>query len=114
MAEVRVRALARSDDRSGFACGDIELDRFFQRYAGQNQFRHHIGKLLLRFAFALTLELRERFGCVGVVVDAKAAAIPFYSKLGFRPLEPISGTLGDRPEPMPMFLAVRRIAAAAG
>jgi GNAT superfamily N-acetyltransferase len=35
--------LAPDDERTHFACGDIELDRFFQRYAGQNQFRHHIG-----------------------------------------------------------------------
>jgi GNAT superfamily N-acetyltransferase len=172
MAEVVVRPLARSDDRSDFGCGDIELDRFFQRYAGQNQFRHHIGntyvavdgerilgfvtvspgeitgatvsehtrkrlpdyplpilrvsrlavdhraqrrgigKLLLRFAFRLALELRDRFGCVGVVVDAKVAAIPFYGKLGFRPLEAMQGALGDRPEPLPMFLAIRRIVAA--
>jgi GNAT superfamily N-acetyltransferase len=26
-----------------FCSGNIELDRFFLRYAGQNQFRHHIG-----------------------------------------------------------------------
>jgi len=172
MAEVVVRPLARSDDRSGFRCGDIELDRFFQRYAGQNQFRHHIGntyvavhgerifgfvtvspgemagaavseltrkrlpdyplpilrvsrlavdhrarrrgigKLPLRFAFGLALQMRDRFGCVGVVVDAKVSAIPFYRELGFRPLEAIQGALGDRPEPLPMFLAIRRIAAA--
>lgn len=172
MAEVVVRPLARSDNRASFCCGDIELDRFFQRYAGQNQFRHHIGstyvavdgerilgfvtvspgeltgatvsdltrkrlpdyplpilrvsrlavdlpaqrrgigKLLLRFAFGLALQMRDRFGCVGVVVDAKVAAIPFYRELGFRPLEAIQGALGDRPEPLPMFLAIRQIAAA--
>lgn len=38
-----VRPLQLSDDRSTFHSGNIELDRFFQRYAGQNQFRHHIG-----------------------------------------------------------------------
>jgi len=175
MAEVVVRPLARSDDRSDFGCGDIELDRFFQRHAGRNQLRHHIGNtyvtvdgerilgfvtvspgeitgatvsehtrkrlpdypppilrvsrlaidhraqrrgigklLLLRFAFRLALELRDLFGCVGVVVDAKVAAIPFYTKLGFRPLEAMQGTLGDRPEPLPMFLALRRISAALG
>jgi GNAT superfamily N-acetyltransferase len=73
--------------------------------------RRGIGKLLLRFAFRLALELRDRFGCVGVVVDAKAAAIPFDSMLGFRPLEAMQGTLSDRPEPLPMFLAIRRISA---
>jgi GNAT superfamily N-acetyltransferase len=38
-----IRALLPTDDRSRFASGDVDLDRFFQRYAGQNQFRHHIG-----------------------------------------------------------------------
>jgi hypothetical protein len=41
--EVRIRRLEPGDDRTGFRSGNIELDRFFQRYAGQNQFRHHIG-----------------------------------------------------------------------
>jgi len=38
-----IRALRESDDRSGFRSGDPDLDRFLQKYAGQNQFRHHIG-----------------------------------------------------------------------
>jgi GNAT superfamily N-acetyltransferase len=38
-----VRPLEPTDDRSTFRSGNIDLDRFFQRYAGQNQFRHHIG-----------------------------------------------------------------------
>ncbi|WP_296900312.1 GNAT family N-acetyltransferase [Thiohalocapsa sp.] len=174
LREVVVRPLDRADDRSAFSCGNVELDRFFQRYAGQNQFRHHIGttyialvgdrllgfvtvspgelagetvseqtckrlptyplpilrmsrlavdlraqgqgvgKLLLRFALKLALELRERFGCVGVVVDAKAEAVDFYRKLGFRPLTVLQGALGDRPEPLPMFLAARQIAALLG
>ena len=41
MAEVRV--LRREDDRSRFRSGNADLDRFFARYAGQNQFRHHLG-----------------------------------------------------------------------
>ena len=41
--DVVVRMLEPADDRSGFRSGNIDLDRFFQRYAGQNQFRHHIG-----------------------------------------------------------------------
>ncbi|MES9879568.1 MAG: hypothetical protein ABW185_01650 [Sedimenticola sp.] len=41
--EIRIRRLESNGDRSGFRSGNIELDRFFQRYAGQNQFRHHIG-----------------------------------------------------------------------
>lgn len=41
MAEVRL--LRPEDDRSRFCSGNLDLDRFFVRFAGQNQFRHHIG-----------------------------------------------------------------------
>lgn len=40
---VEIRALRRSDDRQAFRSGDEALDLFFHRYAGQNQFRHHVG-----------------------------------------------------------------------
>lgn len=40
---VEIRLLDRGDDRSGFRSGDEALDLHFHRYAGQNQFRHHIG-----------------------------------------------------------------------
>ena len=38
-----IRVLRPADDRSGFRSGDVELDRFFTRYASQSQFKHHIG-----------------------------------------------------------------------
>jgi GNAT superfamily N-acetyltransferase len=160
------------DDRTEFRSGNIELDRFFQRYAGQNQFRHHIGttyvatqvnriagfitvssgemvaeklakslrrrlpsyplpvlriarlavdgrfqghgvgRLLLRSMLELALDMRDRIGCIGVVVDAKADAVSFYSSLGFIQINLISGALGDRPEPIAMFLPIGQIAAA--
>jgi GNAT superfamily N-acetyltransferase len=40
---MEIRALRPSDDRSDFQSGDETLDRFFRRYAGQNQFRHYLG-----------------------------------------------------------------------
>jgi GNAT superfamily N-acetyltransferase len=40
---IEVRRLEAGDDRSRFRSGNPDLDRFFHRYAGQNQFRHHIG-----------------------------------------------------------------------
>lgn len=40
---MEIRALRSSDDRSAFRSGDEALDRFFHRYAGQNQFRHYLG-----------------------------------------------------------------------
>jgi GNAT superfamily N-acetyltransferase len=42
-ATLDVRRLEPADDRSAFRSGNVDLDRFFVRYAGQNQFRHHIG-----------------------------------------------------------------------
>jgi len=170
--EVRVRRLEPRDERSGFRSGNIDLDRFFQRYAGQNQFRHHIGttyvavqgdhvtgfvtvssgemvaekltkklrqrlpayplpmlriarlavdehfqghgigRLLLRAMLELALEMRDRVGCIGVVVDAKSDAVAFYSALGFEPIGLVGGALGDRPEPVAMFLPIGQIAAA--
>ncbi len=170
---VRVRRLESSDDRSQFGGGDIELDRFFQRYAGQNQFRHYIGttyvaeaegrllgfvtvnsgeicaqritrlmrkrlpdyplpilriarlavdqrfqkqgvgRLLLKAMLELALRLRDQAGCAGIVVDAKPAAVDFYTRLGFQPLETVSGDLGDRPVPVPMFLPIQVVAKAA-
>ena len=41
--EYRIRPLKRSDNRKEFESGQADLDYFFKRYAGQNQFRHHIG-----------------------------------------------------------------------
>jgi len=40
---IEIRPLRETDDRTAFRSGDPDLDRFFARYAGQNQFRHHIG-----------------------------------------------------------------------
>src|SRR3954466_8733460 len=40
---MEIRALRASDDRSAFRSGEEALDLFFHRYAGQNQFRHHLG-----------------------------------------------------------------------
>jgi ribosomal protein S18 acetylase RimI-like enzyme len=164
-----IRALRPDDDRSGFRSGDPEIDRFFLRFAGQNQFRHHlgvtyvavegaairgfvtisaaqvesaglpaqhrrnlpgyplpalrisrlgvaetskgrgIGAALLRFTFGLAQETADRIGCVGLVVDAKPAAIAFYERLGFCPCGLVSGGLGDRPMPTPMFLGLGSI-----
>lgn len=159
-----IRQLLPTDDRRQFSCGDIDLDRFFQLYAGQNQFRHHIGTTyvavdaerivgfvtvtaaeievqtlpgearrrlpgyplpvlrlarlavdrqaqgrgiglaLLKSVFDLARKMAADYGCLGVVVDAKPDAIPFYSLYGFRVMEVLSGHLGVRPQPVPMFL----------
>lgn len=40
---ILVRQLRESDDRTSFRSGHVDLDLFFTRYAGQNQFKLHIG-----------------------------------------------------------------------
>jgi GNAT superfamily N-acetyltransferase len=50
LERVRVRRLSPEDDRSSFRSGNPDLDRFFARYAGQNQFRHHIGTTYVAIA----------------------------------------------------------------
>jgi GNAT superfamily N-acetyltransferase len=167
---ITVRRLQPTDDRTRFRSGNIDLDRFFVRYAGQNQFRHHIGTTyvavgddgeivgfatvaaselttatlpesrrkrlpayplpvlrlarlavderqqgrgvagtLLRAVFVLAHTMANDMGCVGVVVDAKPDAVGFYHKLGFIALEAVAGELGDRPQPLPMFLELAAI-----
>ena len=169
-ATFQIRRLEPDDDRTAFRSGNVDLDRFFIRYAGQNQFRHHIGTtyvaaddagfiggfatvsaaeiapgaipaaqrrrlpkypvpvlrlarlavderltgigighLLIRSVFLLARQMADDFGCAGVLVDAKPEAVPFYERLGFVRLDAVAGLLGDRPEPLPMFIALRRI-----
>jgi len=40
---IEIRPLRPDDNRQAFSSGDADLDRFFHNYAGQNQFRLHIG-----------------------------------------------------------------------
>lgn len=40
---LEIRALREDDDRTSFRSGDVTLDRFLHQFAGQNQFRHHLG-----------------------------------------------------------------------
>jgi len=39
---IEIRPLKKGDERAGFSCGQEDLDRFFQHYAGQNQFKLHL------------------------------------------------------------------------
>ncbi len=169
---INVRPLRETDNRTSFQSGNEQLDLFFRRYAGQNQFRHHIGttyvavedeailgfvtlsvghievedlppsirkKLpdyplpilrlalravslnaqgkrvgehLMRTVLSVAMEMRDKVGCVGVVVDAKPGAESYYAR-GFVELEVIEGALEQRPIPKPMFLPCSVIAQAA-
>lgn len=68
-----------------------------------------VGRELLRFALGLALRMRTDYGRVGVVVDAKPLAVPFYRRFGFVPLEATEGLSEARPAPVAMFLSVREI-----
>lgn len=164
---VEIRTLAPSDDRAAFRSGDEALDLYFHRYAGQNQFRHHIGvtyvavegaeilgfvtvsagqleadavssgrrlppypvpvlriarlasamaargrgvgKALLRFSIELAEKMRDELGCVGLVVDAKPAAIAFYRPYGFVEIGLTEGGAALVPRPTAMFVALSSV-----
>ena len=69
-----------------------------------------IARELLRAVFLLAHRMAADVGCLGVVVDAKPEAVGFYQEFGFLPLEVTVGELGDRPQPLPMFLEIGAIA----
>lgn len=52
---VEIRPLARDDDRTGFSCGHADLDRFFEHYAGQNQFKLHLAVTYVALVEARTV-----------------------------------------------------------
>lgn len=40
---MEIRALREADERFAFRSGEPDLDRFFHRFAAQNQFKHYVG-----------------------------------------------------------------------
>lgn len=62
--KIEIRALKETDDRSSFSCGEPNLDRFFQHYAGQNQFKLHLAVTYVALAD------RRLVGFATVVVGA--------------------------------------------
>lgn len=68
-----------------------------------------LGKELLKFALKLSLEQKEKFGCIGVVVDAKADSASFYEQFGFETIDILKGALDIRPFAKVMFLSVNAI-----
>lgn len=44
---MRIRRLQPDDDRSAFSCGDPDYDDFIRKYAGQNQFVHHLSTTIV-------------------------------------------------------------------
>jgi len=58
--------------------------------------------------------MADTYGCIGVVVDAKPAAVEFYVSLGFATLEVLEGASDARPPPTVMFLPMKAIVGAVG
>ena len=75
---------------------------------------HGVGTALLRHVCHLAIEMSERFGCVGIVVDAKPEAASVYARLGFSPIELVGGRMASRPEPLPMFVPLALVVDAVG
>jgi len=74
--------------------------------------RYHkkgFAKELLKFVLRLSMEQKNHFGCIGVIVDAKEKSILFYEKFGFETIDIISGHLDTRPYPQTMFLSMDTI-----
>ena len=68
-----------------------------------------LGAALLRYVLRLAVRMSEDFGCVGVVVDAKAPALDFYRQYGFIQVDALEGNSDVRPRLTPMFLSMRAI-----
>jgi len=78
---VIVRLLQPADERSGFSCGDADYDDFIRKYAGQNDFRHHVGRTLVvvddeRVVGYATFTLGEM--AVDALPESAAKALPRY------------------------------------
>lgn len=81
---MEIRALRPDDDRSRFSCGNPDLDRFFLKYAGLNQFVNHIG------ATYVAVEGQAIAGFVTVAPgQIEAAALPSSSLTGRLPRYPV-------------------------
>lgn len=85
--EFQFRALETKDDRKNFLfmrIARLAIDKQFQGLG--------LGKKLSRASFQLALEMKSRYGCVGVVVDAKQESLDFYQKMGFIPLQAVANS----------------------
>ena len=64
---------------------------------------------MLKFALKLSIEQKEKFGCIGIIVDAKIDSISYYEQFGFSQLEILKGSMDIRPYPKTLFLATQTI-----
>lgn len=88
--QIEIRKLQKRDNCQEFFSGDIEIDRFFIKFAGQNQFKHKIG-------------------CIGIFVDAKENAVAYYAKYAFEIAPTIVGELPTKPKQTLVYLSTKTI-----
>jgi len=62
---------------------DIPVLRIARLAVDKSYQKKGIGKRLLKFTINKAIELKENYGCAGIVVDAKDEAVEFYKKYGF-------------------------------
>lgn len=95
--------------RKGLPAYPLPVLRLARLAVDENARGRGAARALLRHTFALTHRMAEDMGCVGLVVDANPDAAAFYRGIGFMALHVRAGQLGDRPEPLPMFLELGAI-----
>lgn len=69
-----------------------------------------LGSLMMDFVFEESTEMRDRLGCIGVLVDAKEQAVGFYQRFGFTPIFLKAGAILSPRRIVPMFLSIKAIA----
>jgi len=75
----------------------------------KNYQKKGIGKELLKFALTLSIEQKNKFGCIGIVIDAKDNSIEFYKQFGFEVIDIVNGHIDIRPYCQIMFLSIKTI-----
>lgn len=68
-----------------------------------------IAKSLLKFILNLSIEQKNKFGCMGIIVDAKEDSVSYYEQFDFETINIIQGQLDVRPYAKTMFLSMHTI-----
>lgn len=84
----------------------LRVSRFAVDIRYQNK---GIGKALLTFVLRLGVEQKHKFGCIGVVVDAKTESEAYYEQFGFENIDVIDGRIDTRPYTKTMYLSMHTI-----
>ena len=83
---------------------DVPVLRIGRLAVDTNYQGKKIGERLLKFGIEKALELKEYYGCTGIVVDVKEDAIDFYKNYGFVTMQTLEKHLTT-----PMYLSIKAI-----